>query len=259
MAILFEHQSTPAARMPLRLLGYMVRGYEKQLHEEGRKRPAPIIPVVLYHGQRRWTAPRGFASWLGVPDAARELLKNYIPDFSYLLETRQAPDPEHYKGPDTVRFVRLLLDHAREPRFFTYLQAWRPVLLRIDQQAADEAEGSFIGILVRYVYHLRGGAHEPLLAVLEETRANRLKGMAMNTYQQTLQKGRREGLSEGLQLGRTQAARELLVRICARRFGPLPARLQARVDAADLDSLGLWAERAAVSAALEDVFDAVQH
>ncbi len=97
----------------------------------------------------------------------------------------------------------------------------------------------------------------------------------MNTYQQTLQKGRAEGLSEGLQLGRTegiqlgrteglqlgrtQAARELLVRICARRFGPLPARLQARVDAADLDSLGLWAERAAVSAALEDVFEALQH
>jgi hypothetical protein len=79
VAILFEHQSTPAAHMPLRLLGYMVRGYEKQLNEQGRRRPAPIIPVVLYHSQRRWTAPRGFARWLGVPDAARELLKDYIP------------------------------------------------------------------------------------------------------------------------------------------------------------------------------------
>ncbi|RYZ67342.1 MAG: Rpn family recombination-promoting nuclease/putative transposase, partial [Proteobacteria bacterium] len=61
--ILFEHQSSFDARMPLRLLRYMVRVWERWLRDHPLAATLPIVlPVVLHHGQGRWQAAPEFAS-----------------------------------------------------------------------------------------------------------------------------------------------------------------------------------------------------
>ena len=44
-----------------------------------------MIPLVLYHGKKKWDIPTNFASSLEIPDELRDHLIKYIPEFWYLL------------------------------------------------------------------------------------------------------------------------------------------------------------------------------
>ena len=63
--VLLEHQSKPDPLMSLRLYLYMGELWDTQQREweDKKTRPAarrllPIIPVIYYTGQKRWSAPR---------------------------------------------------------------------------------------------------------------------------------------------------------------------------------------------------------
>lgn len=57
--LLFEHQSEPHARMPLRMAGYVVRVLESVCASVARSAPLPVvIPVVLHHRRRGWRRAR---------------------------------------------------------------------------------------------------------------------------------------------------------------------------------------------------------
>lgn len=59
--VLFEHQSTHDARMPLRVLGYMVRIWDAWARgAEPRQSLPPIVPVVLSHSRAGWPHPTRF-------------------------------------------------------------------------------------------------------------------------------------------------------------------------------------------------------
>ncbi len=63
---LVEHKSSPDALAPLQLLRYMTRiwtDWTKDKENNGKSLPV-IIPLVFYHGQRRWTIPTSFAGQL---------------------------------------------------------------------------------------------------------------------------------------------------------------------------------------------------
>jgi predicted transposase/invertase (TIGR01784 family) len=56
-------------------------------------------------------------------------------------------------------------------------------------------------------------------------------------YQEALQEGREEGITEGEQRGRTEGERSLVLRLLARRLGPLPSDVEAQVQALTLPQL----------------------
>src|SRR5205807_1240054 len=66
LCLLFEHKSTPE-EVRLVLLEYMVRVWKQDRKEAPGDPPPPIIPVVLYHGKRRWPYSTQFVDWLGIP------------------------------------------------------------------------------------------------------------------------------------------------------------------------------------------------
>ena len=67
--------------------------------------------------------------------------------------------------------------------------------------------------------------------------------------------GRVEGRAEGRAEGRVEGKAAVLRRQLTLRFGPLPARLEQRLQAADADTLLHWAERILTAASPDDVFD----
>ena len=71
----------------------------------------------------------------------------------------------------------------------------------------------------------------------------------VNVADQLIERGRQQGREEGAQ----RKARELLVKLLERRFGPLPEAALARVDAADTAELDLWVERVLTAATLAEV------
>ena len=71
---------------------------------------------------------------MALTPAAHRLVSPFLPDFTYILEKRQPARPDAYRGSDTIRLVRLVLDHVRSPGFFSSLadSDWSAVLVRLD-------------------------------------------------------------------------------------------------------------------------------
>ncbi len=66
-----------------------------------------------------------------------------------------------------------------------------------------------------------------------------------------IQRGQQEGRAEG----RVEGQAELLARLLTKRFGPLSAEIQDRLNQATTDQLERWGERLLDADALDDVFD----
>jgi predicted transposase/invertase (TIGR01784 family) len=65
--VLIEHQSSPDRMMPLRMLRYLIRIWDRFLEEHPKAKRLPmIVPLVVYQGSRRWTYPVELSELLDV-------------------------------------------------------------------------------------------------------------------------------------------------------------------------------------------------
>ncbi|MEM6265600.1 MAG: Rpn family recombination-promoting nuclease/putative transposase, partial [Bacteroidota bacterium] len=87
VCILLEHKSYVPARPRIQLIQYLVNAWKSQIKEkdfdtgrDGLLRP--VIPVLLYHGQKRWK-DRSLEDYFHKIDGAE--VGKYIPKFSYDL------------------------------------------------------------------------------------------------------------------------------------------------------------------------------
>lgn len=106
---LIEHQSRPDRFMALRMLTYLVRVWNRhaELHPDATRIPI-IVPVVIYHGQRRWWPATEFADLFDVGDAAISPTVR----FSYHLDelarvTADGLRARHLTAPTLLLFVLL--------------------------------------------------------------------------------------------------------------------------------------------------------
>jgi hypothetical protein len=194
--LLFEHKSQPEAYTRLQLLGYMVRIWEQERRETGRI--SPIVPLVVYHGRRRWPYARRFEALLRGPAEVRK----YLPSFEHeLLDLSVLPD-EAIRGEVTVRVVQLVLKHI----FDKDLGARLPAILALAREVFQQASGlEMLVTILRYV--LRAGSNvgaEDLEKAI--TAALPVEGgiLRKTLAEQWLEEGREQGLKQGLKQGLEQ-------------------------------------------------------
>jgi hypothetical protein len=65
----------------------------------------------------------------------------------------------------------------------------------------------------------------------------------MTIAEETKLPGWNPALEQGLEQGLVRARRQVLERLMSVKFGPLPAAVSARIEAADLELLDNWLER----------------
>jgi len=64
--LLMEHKSAPDRTTAFQLLRYVVRIWEQRLHQN--RKLCPIIPLVVYHGRRKWSAARSLRELVQAPE-----------------------------------------------------------------------------------------------------------------------------------------------------------------------------------------------
>ena len=77
--LLLEFQSTVDRLMSLRLLEYIVQFYKDLLKVDNQETLPPVFPLVLYSGDRKWSAPIQFKELV----SASSMPGKYIPNFRY--------------------------------------------------------------------------------------------------------------------------------------------------------------------------------
>jgi predicted transposase/invertase (TIGR01784 family) len=76
--ILLEFQSTVDKFMSLRMLHYIIELYEDLIRNHRLKTLPSVFPVMLYNGEKKWTAPEELSILI-----ENSIPEKYIPKFSY--------------------------------------------------------------------------------------------------------------------------------------------------------------------------------
>ncbi|MFV8750632.1 Rpn family recombination-promoting nuclease/putative transposase [Nannocystaceae bacterium ST9] len=245
--LLFEHQSSNHPRMPLRMLVYMVRIWERFADDHESALP-PIIPFLICHTPDGWTSPRRFHElFTPLLEQAPELMQ-FVPDFRMLIDDLEHASDEELSERALAAFAKItlwLLRDGRHPsRFVTSMSNW--------VRGLDELVGAPNGLaalhsVVRYITLVRNDqmTWDAFRANLHEL-APAAEPKVMTLAEKWFNEGKAEGKAEGLTL--------MLSKQLALKFGELPLDARARLASASLDELDLWAERVLAATTLAEVF-----
>lgn len=246
--VLFEHQSSSDRWMPFRLLRYMVRIWEQWLgeHEKAKVLPA-IVPVVLYHGDERWSAARGFDALLDVPETVRPALAEHLVRFAYVLDNVSEIADDRLRARDPVTaFVDLCLKHAPRGAQFVEILSRSSDLMREVRRTPGGWEALLFVWRYISIVNAEAAHHQALTSVLEREIGPEAKDIIMTVGEQLIQQGRQQGIQEG--------ERGLLLRQLRKRFGAeVSADTERRVAAASSEQIALWAERVLSAATLAEL------
>ncbi len=117
--VLIEHQSSPDRMMPLRMLRYLIRIWDRYLDEHPKAKRLPmIVPLVVYQGSRRWTHPVELGELLDIDPETAHLAGEFLPRFRFLLDDLTKLDKTTLRARPitipirlTVRLLRIVPAH----------------------------------------------------------------------------------------------------------------------------------------------------
>ena len=227
--VLLEFQSTDDPDMALRILEYTALLYRELARNDAlgpnRRRP-PVLPVVLYNGDRPWRAARDVGELIAPVGAS---LAPYQPSQRYVvLDERHLRD--HDVPERNLMAAVVALEQSRSPddlkRVVETLQRrrWAP--------AERELQRAFTEWVRRLAHRLvPHAATLPPAVTLEDlkmTLEERVSEWPRQWLQQGIEQGREQGIEQGLRQGIEQQ-RALLRRLAAARFGDHAAQRLAPI------------------------------
>lgn len=247
--LLLEHQSTVDRRLPLRLLAYMTRIWERQAEQGGEAATLPpIVPVLIHQGPRPFRGSARFVASLEASVPLRAAMGDRLLDFEFFVDDLAARSDAQLlaRGRDAIaRLAWLALRNGRDhPRLLTHLTA------AIRHLEADLRGPATLPALVQLYRYVCDVSDEPWAAV-KDAFAAALTPASRSSFMTIADQLRAEGRIEG----RVEALRESLLELLQVKFGEVDAATRARITAAESESLRRWLRRLLEAATLPAVFE----
>jgi hypothetical protein len=250
--LLLEFQSSNDRFMALRLMSYVALLLTdlfkaNQLTTSGRL--PPVLPLVLYNGDERWTAPVNVAELIE-PVPGR--LARYTPRLAYLLiDESSYADTELQEARS---FCAALFELERSP---THEQALEALHRAIEWAVATKQHGlvrAFAVFVERlYAGKRRGTPVDPTKFPAPEERYAMLAKNVERWIEEFKAEGEAKGRAEGRAEGEAKGRAAMLVRFLEHKFGPLDPEKLRLVMEADEATLLAWSDRLLEAETVEDV------
>ncbi len=244
--LLFEHKSRVQRAASMQLLRYCLAVWERDLRAEPKLPLRTIIPVLVYHGRARWTAPTEIGELFGGPQA----LRRYRPQFGFALLDLGSLAEADVAGGALLRVALLMLRAIFRPDLGTLL----PRIAAILRPVADRALARrwLMGLLS---YSAAVGDRLTTAQLTQAAQAaepvrgaNVMPTLAEQWLAQGRVEGRRAGLGEGRSAGYSEgvaqaraALLEAIEAVLDLRFGAASQSLLAEIrgleDVAELQRL----------------------
>lgn len=250
---LIDHKSYLDPLVGLQLLDYMVRLWDHMLQQQKKQKKlelplAPIIPLVFYHGGRRWNVSPDFTDLIAVSDAP----DHCTPRFRYLLVDLNAEADEGVEDDPILAVTLAAFRYAFNRKVQTL--AWIVTLLSAVQQTRRGREA--LSMVLRYLSSI--GVPERELRRAAERAFPRegeqiMRGFLDETFDEGVEQGLQQGLQEGLQQGAVATAQGFLLDVLEARFGGAPGPIVAHIyETQDVPALKAWLKIATTSGSIED-------
>ena len=249
---LLEHQSTADPRMPLRMLAYIVRIWERCDRKSPTAALPIVIPVVVTHAPHGWTVPTRMHALLRPDPTSIPGLAAVVPDFGLVLDDLTRVSDDALRARALALFPTLALGLLRDSHsvaaLFGHLEVWASAFAAV--AAAPRGMHAFER-LVRYL-ELRLTEQQ-----FDRFRA-RLTELAPTTEEAIMrftEQAEARGEARGEAKGRIEAQRDTLRKLLELKFGALDDATLARVLAAAPAELERWLERILTARHLDAVFE----
>lgn len=220
--LLFEHKSRPEQLVAFQLLRYKVEIWEPLARRKVKKLP-PIIPLVIYHGQRRWRVPRNFGALIEWGEA-EQALRKYVDEFEHHLLDFSAFSEAEIVGAAFARVGLLVLKYAFTGELIERL----PEIVRL----LPTRERSALEYLVTVIRYASEVSRPLTVSEFEE-----LKEQLPKETEELMETMASAWVKEGMQKGRQEAGVELTLRQLQLQIGEVSARTQARIRKLSFDQL----------------------
>jgi predicted transposase YdaD len=231
--LLFEHQSTPDYWIIFRLLCYMTNLWRSYREQYPKKRRLPvIIPLVFYHGRRRWKAPFRFTELFTEPGS----FSMFVPDFTYMLyDSGKYDDDPPIPDEPALNAVVYLFRHIFDDDFGEDKVGKLVMLLSAIQDYRKFYE--FWNWAFRYACEARRDDKDRLLAAITGVTGNTGDGRVKMAAMTIADQFRQEGWKEGRQEGRQEGWKEALLKMLKKRFGKISPFLEEKLKLSGQDIL----------------------
>lgn len=214
--LLVEFQSRPDRFMALRLLTYLALLYEdrvrnKELTPAGKL--PPVLLLVLYNGNRPWTAPRDLDALVERAPGALEQSRRRL---RYVVVDERRVDPGTLDGVSDLMAALIRIETAG-----SFEELIRLATLLPSAVPEPELRQAFAVWLSRVMRRSFPSFAAPDLKDLAE----------VSMLEETLIAWRKRKDREAQEKGVQKGIRRMLVRQLDQRFGPLPVRARRKVGA----------------------------
>jgi hypothetical protein len=258
LLLLIEHKAQVDAQLPSQLLRYAVHLRRAARRHHGGPEPL-VLGIVLHHGATSLPETPPHPHLADLPDAVASALAPLQPQMSFVVDDLAGRDERTLWLPGltpTALLARYCLRYLWQftgNEVLTAFARWADLL-----RAADREHGpDTVDAVCWYALAVTDVAPEALIDVVSRILL-RPEDTIMSTLERTYQKGLADGLARGEAAGeakaQVEARTETLLRLLAKRFGPMPPAIVARVRTAGTTQLDRWIDRLLDATSLDSLF-----
>ena len=230
--ILIEHQSTVDPTMGFRVLFYMTQIWDSQRREwesesvpKSQWRFSPILPIVFYTGDQRWTRPLTLNAIMDIPDA----LSRFVPMFDILfLSVKETDESELTKTDHPLGWALTVLqkENATVEELSEALIEALSHISALDEASARQRRRA-ISYLLLLILNRRSIEERPELTnlfeqhVLDTSDKEEAERMAQTIVEHHFEQGKEQGKIEEKQSD--------VLKVLQHRFDALPESLSGEI------------------------------
>ncbi|MFP4022216.1 MAG: Rpn family recombination-promoting nuclease/putative transposase [Halanaerobium sp.] len=211
--VLFEHKSYYDKITPVQMLGYIVDIWELYYKQTKNKKLPPILPILIYHGDKKWNLGSSLSELIEAIPAA---ISDYITGYNYLLYDFSSYSDAEIKGQIKLRLFLKLISHIFDDDFDRELREILPLLIELRKKTTGL---EYIETVVKYILNI--GEEISLSELDQKTKKISAEGSAviMTIAEKIYHDGKEEGKEEGKIEGKIEIMHEMIEFALELKFG----------------------------------------
>lgn len=235
--LLLEFQSTIDHFMAVRILGYLALLYQDLIRTEKLGRQdllPPVLPLVLYNGERRWQAPLHLDKLIHPAPAS---LEKYRPQLSYLLLDEGRFDKADLNGLNNLVAALFQLENSRTE------QDIQDVLRHLLSWLTAPEQNSLKRAFTVWFNRVLLPRKAPDADFKEFNDLQEVQTMLAETVKQWTKAWENQGMEKGMEKGRQQEAAKLFLLLLDSKFGAVSQNLQEKIHHASPEQIETWTKQ----------------
>jgi predicted transposase/invertase (TIGR01784 family) len=193
--LLFEHKSFVDKNINLQILSYLTRIYLKM------KNITPVIPIIFYHGKKKWNIPLNFIDSFKLSETNKSLFSKYIPDFTSELIDLEKTDIEKIISSLTFKVILYTFKNIWH---FEDLKKLEEFILLSKDLFYEESGIKIIQRLLLYLYNTNDIEPEKIKSKISELISYKMGEKIMATTAERL-------INKGIEQGKIEDVKKMLL------------------------------------------------